>query len=253
MNEPFPSPETSSTANQALHIPEILHSILLQLPLQDLLVNAQLVSHDWHSAIKTSSRLQQALFLEPALGGDSQKLVFNPILQKAFPPWFQQPASLYSRGKVFTDLDWSQPDERRRAFMRKEASWRRMLPTQPAPHTLAVFKHVSMRRAGKKYQGEVEFPDGVRMATLYDFAYVTVAEPISSFLMMWSVRLEIDSENKTVPSSDGESCDVVTMRVNHTQQCNRGMPRDVGPEFRSEGFEELDIDLTSAQPRGSED
>jgi hypothetical protein len=233
---------------QGLLVPEIFEAILLQLPLQDLLVNAQRTCRDWYACIKTSARLQQALFFRaiPEIRpvGDLETPAYNPLLQKAFPPWYRNEQRYYDRGTVFTDLEWSQPDSRRDAFMRREATWRNMLPVQPPSHVFEV-RHAQSNRGGTmRRSGRVYFTDGVRMGTLYDYAYISVAQPISSFAVRWNVLLD-EHSHAHQPGWVGaqEWKDAVTMKVSHTAQCNRGMPPDVGNEFRSEAFEVLDVEL----------
>lgn len=118
-----------------------------------------------------------------------------------------------------------------------------MLPTQPPPHTFEVVKRSSYQMGSKVCTGEVAFSDGVCMGTLYDYAYVSVAEPISSFAMEWHVPLETGSEEigEDVGHVDEKRKDVVTMAVRYTFQCTVGMPPDVGEEFRSAAFEELHV------------
>jgi hypothetical protein len=108
--------------------------------------------------------------------------------------------------------------------------------------------------------GEVRFEDGVRMGTLYDLAYQTVAVPISGFRVVWNMMAKDDKGNGEVdlelPDIDmplrkvvaankrKEEADyMVTMLTTYTIQCKRGMPPDVGEEFRSEGFERLDMKM----------
>jgi hypothetical protein len=50
--------------NQVLETPEILESILLHLPLRDLLVTAQRINHAWNNLIVSSPAIQEALFFQ---------------------------------------------------------------------------------------------------------------------------------------------------------------------------------------------
>lgn len=54
-----------SAAGRVFAIPELLEEILLHLPFQNILVDAQRVDKTWQAVIKTSRKLQQALFFEP--------------------------------------------------------------------------------------------------------------------------------------------------------------------------------------------
>lgn len=136
--------------------------------------------------------------------------------------------------------------------MRKDASWRCMLPTQPPPHTFEVVKWTSTMGGTRVRTGDVTFSGGVCMGTLYDYAYVSVAKPISSFVMQWHVPLEI--ENKEV-GEDVENVverrkDVVTMAMKYIYQCDSDIPPDIGDEFRSGAFEELNVPFGEVKHAG---
>jgi hypothetical protein len=60
----LPRPDTMSAQESVLALPELLESILLHLPLKDLLF-AQKVSRQWQTVIATSPPIQQALFFAP--------------------------------------------------------------------------------------------------------------------------------------------------------------------------------------------
>lgn len=70
------------------------------------------------------------------------------------------------------------------------------------------------------------------MGTLYDYAYMTVAQPISSFVIEWDL-----GENREGVARRRR----VKMQTRYTMQCQGGMLPDVGPEFRSEAFEDLEV------------
>lgn len=119
------------------NIPELLETILLNPPIKDLLL-AQRINKTFQAAILSSPKLQQALFLKPLAGS---------LLQYGVPPrapqlWLESPEDpmhhvvhgnpFFHRfyGNSFFmkstpagfDMD---------AIQRPEASWRRMLVTQP--------------------------------------------------------------------------------------------------------------------------
>ncbi|CZR52842.1 uncharacterized protein PAC_02719 [Phialocephala subalpina] len=239
---------------QAFSLPEILENILLQLPVRDLLVNAQLVCRDWNTAIK-SPTLQRALFFLPVPGTQIQYSRFNPLLRKVFSPWFSktQKKNVYARGKVFKDLDWYSSHEKIAAYAIKEASWRRMLPVQPPATTFQVDAVTSSRGGGSRRLGELQFEDGVRMGTLYDYAQKTVSRPISSFWVEWNMFPKADDdENSDTPFQEDAAwkpSPKVTMHTRHTVQCRRGMAGDVGPEFKSEGYQDLEITFVTVPRR----
>lgn len=57
--------EKEPASSKVFAIPELLEKILMDLGIRELLVNAQRVDKTWHATIKGSKKLQQALFLEP--------------------------------------------------------------------------------------------------------------------------------------------------------------------------------------------
>jgi len=131
-----------------------------------------------------------------------------------------------------------------------------MLPVQP-PATVFEVDAVSHYQMGSDYQkGKVGFVDGVRMGTLYDYAMKTVATPISRFSVHWHmmprVRDEGESESEGADRGvEDEEGKKVTMYTSYTFQCSIGMPSSLGPEFRSKGFQELDIAFEASAPNDS--
>jgi hypothetical protein len=75
----------------ALSTPEILNLLLAELSMRCLLTTAQRVCRRWRDAIVASPTLQQKLFFRPVpeLTQRQPERQLNPILQKAFPPWFK--------------------------------------------------------------------------------------------------------------------------------------------------------------------
>lgn len=171
--------------------PSLLEHILLFCPLATIL-HAQGVSRTWSTIIQTSPLLQQELFLRPKprtfneLG--STVWQYNPLLFIAFPSWFTHPRNRYHMPDVraFEEMDWDRSPQRHKAFTRAEASWRRMLPTQPAIEVLEIvnFSH------GKTMDGlsnDVAYlEDGLRMGILYDLSEGHISRHIvSSFAVIW--------------------------------------------------------------------
>lgn len=116
--------------------PELIETIFIHLPLRDLLI-IQRVSWQWKNAITTSPNLQQRLFLRPIQDPISGTMVLNPLLAALFPPILEigRPESAFwdfpPTLRELRALDWFMDEKRREAILRKEASWRRMLPAQP--------------------------------------------------------------------------------------------------------------------------
>ena len=128
--------------------PELLHEIFLCLPQRDLLL-VQRVCRTWNHIISSSRRLQAELFFhsgtKPA-HDTPQAPEFNPLLQERFPDFLN---GRRHRGQLdisrrrnlgpWATTDWWRGNkERKAAYSRAEASWRRMIPFRPLPHELQV-------------------------------------------------------------------------------------------------------------------
>ena len=249
---------SASAQDQVLSLPELTAAIIIQLPINDILVNAQRVNRDWKAAVD-SLPVQQALFFAPVPSDRGLIPEFNPLLVEKFSPWFKSTerkgSGRGSRGWQFTELEWGSSKEKCAAYVRKEASWRRMLPVQP-PATIFEVRQASHYQLGSDLEvGQITFEDGVRMGTLYDWAQKTVATPISAFQMKWNMAPPSEDlePSFSMPADDpetpediekrkmGEGPPKVTMRTSYTMQCCIGMDPDVGREFVSEGFEDLKL------------
>lgn len=124
------------TTPEPLQIVELLEQILLHLPQRDLLL-AQRVCKRWHAVINRSNHIQQALYFlpRPPATSSSSQPVINPLLTNAFAGYFQFLTGEESIGAYTstwgclllcsTEKRWQQ------RIVREEASWRRMLMTQP--------------------------------------------------------------------------------------------------------------------------
>lgn len=122
-----------------LEIPELLENVLLHLT-QGEILQAQRVNHFWLDTIFESPSLQQKLFFQPlppskAAGRPAE---LNPIVRDLLPFLFV-PGPFKWRGGWFTTgkaeeaiQHWAADPSTRQAVLRPEASWRRMLPVQPA-------------------------------------------------------------------------------------------------------------------------
>ena len=149
---------------------ELLEVILMDLSQRDILLN-QRVCKRWHRIITGSTCLQRLLFLMP---DEEASLQSNPILEKNFPTFFPLAQSdiqtlvdifpwLYydhdNRNDFFKDTNVDRDPvassgtiERKRAmvnikkrdaFLRKEASWRRMITHQPPVNVLKTYHNNS--------------------------------------------------------------------------------------------------------------
>ncbi|KAF8187906.1 hypothetical protein K438DRAFT_1420560, partial [Mycena galopus ATCC 62051] len=142
--------------------PELVELTLSHLPMRDLLVTVPLVSKTWQ-AITLTPALQRALFFLPQL--TASKRVRNPLLIENFHPFFAREAPNcrgWPDAKAIQKMPWSKASD---AFRRPEASWRRMLVTQPPSQSMVVSV---ISNGGHSEQRAVLKDLSLRMGTLYD-------------------------------------------------------------------------------------
>ncbi|RYP10631.1 hypothetical protein DL765_008056 [Monosporascus sp. GIB2] len=188
-----------------LSIPELLVQILSELDLRTLLLS-QRVSKHWRDTIARAPELQRALFFEPAAASSADELTTgrrrNPLLEAAFPPFFRENVRYSNNGGNNMDALMVRGGEdpfsftdagagRRDAFLRRDASWRRMLVQQPAARKVGC---IEQRGQYEKmfYSATLSEPRGLRMGTLYDVVYQFMDTPkalksYDSFGVYWRV------------------------------------------------------------------
>jgi hypothetical protein len=126
---------------------ELLEAVLFQLPIRDLLF-AQKVCREWKQAIDASPKLQEALFfrsvlVSPVSRRDTYKTetVCNPLLEplfRAMPIDLPVQNSLLAfsptppRGPLGWESVWGIPLTLHESWQPETASWRNMIPKQPA-------------------------------------------------------------------------------------------------------------------------
>ncbi|KAK0642219.1 hypothetical protein B0T16DRAFT_421187 [Cercophora newfieldiana] len=175
--------------------PKVLEFILLTLDQRSLLVSAMRVCKQWRSIIAESTPLQEHLFLKPTQSPgtvDSKTRQLNPLLQLAFPLFFELPPIRPSVWASFAHQPTSLPHTllarpNAVAITRRGASWRRMLLQQPPASALGVIT------AETAYFTDIlSFPGGVQMGTLYDLVYKYSCrdENPASWCMAWRPALQ---------------------------------------------------------------
>lgn len=135
-------------------IPELLETILLHLDPRTLLT-AQSTCKTWTTLITTSPRIQQALFFIPSSHPEKE---LNPLLVHSFPSLFPSPSPreenyVQDARFTFTSLDMFGSPAKMKAYMRAEASWRRMLVQQPPVFEIGLVKI----RSGMRSQSHAQF------------------------------------------------------------------------------------------------
>ncbi|KAJ7622212.1 hypothetical protein FB45DRAFT_927247 [Roridomyces roridus] len=165
---PFPSlPTMSTTRDTVISTPELLALILARLPMRDVLVSAPLVSKAWHAVILLPI-VQRALFFQPEPASDDATPIPNPLLAELFPPFFTESGenrwSWPGHSKAIMSMPWAKAPD---AFKCEDASWRRMLLSQPPANKILVVK-VRHGQIGDSQQRAVTHGKDLRMGELYD-------------------------------------------------------------------------------------
>ncbi|KAI1845558.1 hypothetical protein JX266_008416 [Neoarthrinium moseri] len=159
-------------------ITEIAENILARLPMKDLLL-VQRVSTGWRELIRSSPVLQELLFMRPRGSEGTQKVwsdgvpirEFNPLLIEHMPMWFPKDEGVWRQS--VKDAPWAQTVSRL-VFLRRDASWRRMLLAQPPFTVFESVQRVHIRGGDSLSVGSVEQQHGVRMGLAYDRAVQSV-------------------------------------------------------------------------------
>ncbi|KAF7353305.1 putative f-box domain protein [Mycena sanguinolenta] len=200
----------SKSRDEVLSTPELVELTLSHLPIRDLLVTAPLVCQTWR-AITLTPVLQRALFFEPDPSFRSERLR-NPLLMEIFAPFFTPEARSHwdwPDAGAIKSMPWSKAPD---AFNRPEASWRRMLVSQPLPQKLLVTE-IYYRRGGARERRAVLDNQPLRMEPLYDITLPLVDRVASSFCVHWQQD--------------------VTLAVAYTQQRRWGSMRVLDMRFYS--------------------
>lgn len=116
---------TYNAQSKCLSTPDILESIFAHLDPQTLLTTAQQTCRTWRGVIHESPSLQKALFFTP---DEHPEKVQNPLLVQRFPSFFGKTKWSSS---LLSSLNMIKKPGKLEAYLRPEASWRRMLVQQP--------------------------------------------------------------------------------------------------------------------------
>jgi hypothetical protein len=196
-----------SAAQRAFLIPEILETILLNIPRRGLLVDAQRVNRSWRNTVKGSPALQRLLFFEQCPKHEGREPEFSDLLNETFPPFFSHNLDDDGHPKwtqeSLSRTDWNSSPAKRDAYSRKEASWRQMLIVQPAITRINICKSWSSVTGMGKVEGRIVVTDGLRMGTLYDLveeeAHVGTTATSNDFDLEWHLPSR-DDETPRPPS-----------------------------------------------------
>lgn len=183
------SEAAQAAATAVLVIPELLAQILACMDMQTLLL-AQRVSRTWHAVITETPALQERLFFNAVLADKPEDVTdlsirsINPLLSNKFPTFFpphqvHPPVTHYDLRHMHIDdppfgfMDGKLATKKsREVFLRKGASWRRMLVQQPACMKLGFIEHSGVaEQSYRKALVDCQPSQGLRMGQLYDLVY----------------------------------------------------------------------------------
>lgn len=147
--------------------PELLESILLSLDMRCLLTSALRVCRQWRDLIQGSILLQRALFFEceENLAG-SDEVTFNPLLVELFPIFFDFAGTPDPRGFNDLAIEALPIGQRRIAFYRRNASWRRMHMRQPPVKDVALWT-LDVIKGRKEMIKMIKYDRGLKMEGFY--------------------------------------------------------------------------------------
>ncbi|KAJ7321363.1 hypothetical protein DFH08DRAFT_384403 [Mycena albidolilacea] len=212
----------SNAQSAVISIPELLGLTLSYLPVRDLLVAAPLVSKTWQ-ALTLTPALQRALFFQP---NPASEYVQNPLLAEVFLPFFgRRSRDLWSwpNTKAIKSMPWSKAPE---AFRRPEASWRRMLVTQPPIQMMIITETCQGRGSVRGRRAELN-DLSLRMGYLYDLTI-----PLVNRVACWFFVRCVHDDNRGAE---------LTLTVVYMQQCTLGTTRVLDKAFYSDASKYIPI------------
>ncbi|KAL4931006.1 uncharacterized protein BDV17DRAFT_30651 [Aspergillus undulatus] len=210
--------------SKVLLLPELFEPILAE-PSQRDLLQAQRVSRGWNEFIAHSKRLQHKLFFQPERicpqTATNVTVEINPILKEFFPPFFEGSEAFnddpysdeededengnrclhhyedYCRvdgAEIIRYQPWYKDEEKRKAVLNPDASWRRMYLSNPPgridelevdmPGYNCSTDHLDGRLC-KRYRAMNRNP-GPRMGLIWDVvAFILDNLPTGEFSIWW--------------------------------------------------------------------
>ncbi|KAE8146652.1 hypothetical protein BDV25DRAFT_143482 [Aspergillus avenaceus] len=182
------NPTYQNATETALSTPEILEMILLQVDLRTLLTSTQRVCKFWTSTIQTSPLIQEALFFKPTSNTQSfnGRVIYNPLLAQAF-PLATPPKPKIKMAYRYHEMDMIK-NQKKHQYMRKEASWRRMLLRQPPAYNVSFFIQGDYRLLNGNGNGDRE---GLRMGPFFEMFVLSEELSWHDCEIIW--KLDADS------------------------------------------------------------
>ncbi|KAJ5970615.1 uncharacterized protein N7479_000533 [Penicillium vulpinum] len=238
--------KTKSAINKVLSTPEILEMILVQLDMRTLLTSAQLVCYNWANLISESPSIQKALFFTPIGANEwGEEKIINPLLRETFPSFFPTKDKAADHPFDYSSLPMTKDSSTMGQFVRKDASWRKMLVQQPPISDIGLYHIISARGGDSAESSSIpadqkmqEFGyDGVRMERLFElllFSRDVEFRPYTNARMYWSTRepIEFDSEYRNIKDEFHRLIGKfgVVLYTSMVRQCSMGVYRGSNSE-----------------------
>ncbi|KAJ6507060.1 hypothetical protein C8R45DRAFT_894444 [Mycena sanguinolenta] len=182
-------------------------------------------------AVTLSPTLQRGLFFEADHTASASHPIKNPLLVELFQPFFTPNATNKypwpGTAAAIIAMPWAQAPE---AFKRADASWRRMLVTQPPAQTMVVIQKSYGMRGGRSERRAVLQNHPLRMGMLYDFAVPFLHHGDAEFRIKWHQGGAAEMGDLTFVLRSSESCVVIL-----------GEKRVVDKRFDSDGRNKVKI------------
>ncbi|KAJ5378655.1 hypothetical protein N7509_011774 [Penicillium cosmopolitanum] len=159
---------------------ELWELILLQLDLPTLLTSATRVCHAWAALIQESTVLQQFLFFAPESDVQRVDKTHNLLLVDAFSSLFpkHETDEDYFQCK-FTLASWNlaKYPEKQIAYLRPNASWRRMLVQQPPVYRIGLMiesfgHHINFVKYYEIPGDSSRTKNGIRMEDVFEEIFI---------------------------------------------------------------------------------
>ncbi|KAJ7213354.1 hypothetical protein C8J57DRAFT_1602071 [Mycena rebaudengoi] len=213
----------STAQDEVISTAELLELILAHLPLKTLLATVPLVSKTWQSAT-LSPTLLRALFFQP---DPLSQPIQNPLLVDLFPPFFLADQQV-RKASAIAAMPWANAPA---AFKRPEASWRRMLTSQPPAQTIVIVWTIQGRPmiGTEQRRAVLNWNALLRMGCLYDVTVARICGGETGFRINW--------HNNTKDADKGD----VTLEVFSRVTCVIMPALRLDEKFHSDGAEPVEI------------
>ncbi|KAJ5782688.1 hypothetical protein N7457_004462 [Penicillium paradoxum] len=165
--------------------------------MRTLLTSAQRVSRVWNTMIRTSTRLQERLFIKASKSevSDPSQRLRNPLLEDIL--WAQfflkQQHTSESKTVDVSRFPLREHDRRKlKAHLRKDASWNQMLLQQPPTSSIGVLEII--KRSDSQFTKLAVSPDNdfLRMGHIFSLLQGrSTLVPIRNKWILWSGRSRV--------------------------------------------------------------